>query len=389
MDYKKHTVSLIFLLFFGGNTILQAQNNPDLTAEEKRFLWSNIEPFFTTPEKYKDSYTSAHSPLKFYNGDTVKTEGGWENRRKEILSRWNEMMGGWPALLKNQVLTKIDSIKKENFTQYTVEFNWLPDQTTRGYLLVPDSAKNFPAVITVFYEPETAIGLNNKEKPHRDFALQLTKRGFVTLSLGTTETTQNGTYALYYPNREHATIQPLSTLAYAAANAWYALSVEPSVDSARIGITGHSYGGKWAMFASCLFDKFAAAAWSDPGIVFDETKGSLVNYWEPWYLGYYPPPWENQWRKTGITEDARGLYPKLIRDGYDLQELHALMAPRPFLVSGGLSDRPERWKDLNHSIQVYQLLGYENRVGLTARPHHSPTTYSNEQIYMFFEYFLK
>ena len=74
MDYKKHTVSLIFLLFFGGNTILQAQNNPDLTAEEKRFLWSNIEPFFTTPEEYKDSYTPTHSPLKFYNGDTVKTE---------------------------------------------------------------------------------------------------------------------------------------------------------------------------------------------------------------------------------------------------------------------------------------------------------------------------
>lgn len=27
------------------------------------------------------------------------------------------------------------------------------------------------------------------------------------------------------------------------------------------------------MFASCLYDKFACAAWSDPGIVFDETKG--------------------------------------------------------------------------------------------------------------------
>ena len=59
------------------------------------------------------------------------------------------------------------------------------------------------------------------------------------------------------------------------------------VDPARIGVMGHSYGGKWAMFASCFYEQFAAAAWSDPGIVFDEPRGN-VNYWEPWYLGRDP-----------------------------------------------------------------------------------------------------
>lgn len=39
------------------------------------------------------------------------------------------------------------------------------------------------------------------------------------------------------------------------------------------------------MFASCLYEKFACACWSDPGIVFDENRPN-VNYWEPWYLGY-------------------------------------------------------------------------------------------------------
>ena len=55
----------------------------------------------------------------------------------------------------------------------------------------------------------------------------------------------------------------------------------------RIGVLGHSYGGKWAMFASCLFEKFACGVWSDPGIVFDESRPN-VNYWEPWYLGWEP-----------------------------------------------------------------------------------------------------
>ena len=142
------------------------------------------------------------------------------------------------------------------------------------------------------------------------------------------------------------------------------------------------------MFASCLFEKFACAVWSDPGIVFDESRPN-VNYWEPWYLGYYSPPWNNTWRKTGVVSEAKGLYPKLLAEGYDLHELHALMAPRPFLVSGGSEDTKERWIPLNHTIAVNRLLGFENRVAMTNRAEHSPDSVSNEQIYMFFDYFLK
>jgi len=38
---------------------------------------------------------------------------------------------------------------------------------------------------------------------------------------------------------------------------------------------------------------------------------------------------------------------------------------------------------------VTRLLGRENRVAMTNRPAHSPTEESNEQIYLFFEHFLK
>jgi hypothetical protein len=72
----------------------------------------------------------------------------------------------------------------------------------------------------------------------------------------------------------------------------------------------------------------------------------------------------------------------------DLHELHALMAPRPFLVSGGSEDPPARWLALNHTIAVNRLLGREHRVAMTNRPTHEPTAESNEQIYQFFERFL-
>ena len=65
------------------------------------------------------------------------------------------------------------------------------------------------------------------------------------------------------------------------------------------------------------------------------------------------------------------------------------MAPRPFLVSGGSEDTQERWIALNHAIAVNEFLGYPNRAAMTNRKGHAPTEESNEQIYQFFEHFLR
>lgn len=382
-------VFLYFLFLTFCTNSLKGQSNRVSDSIAQTIIWGKIKTYFSPPEKYKNKYGCYRSPLKFYNGDTVTTPQEWIKRRNEILTQWNKMMGEWPSLLANQKFEILDSVRRDGFTQYEVKFYWTPNQQTKGYLLIPDGEGKRPAVITVYYEPETSIGWGKPDHPNRDFAYQLAKRGFVTLSLGTSKATRAKTYSLYYPDIKNAQVEPLSMLAYAAANAWYVLSKIPQVDSSRIGIMGHSFGGKWAMFASCLFEKFACAVWSDPGIVFDETKGSFVNYWEPWYLGYYPPPWSNAWRKKGIAPDAKGLYPKLVKKGYDLHELHALMAPRPFLVSGGYSDQLERWIPLNWSVAVNKLLGYKDRVAMSSRLTHAPTTNSNEIAYLFFEYFLK
>ncbi len=370
---------LMILAIIGGNLVIVAQEtNTDLSIPE------NVKPYFSPPDEFKNKFGDYRSPLRFYDGHQVKTPDDWKDRREEILKKWNSMMGEWPSLIKNQKVEILETIHRENFTQHHIRFYWTPNEQTLGYLLIPDGKGEKPAVITVYYEPETSIGLG---KGNRDFAYQLAKRGFICLSIGTSEATKAKTYALYYPDIQNAQVEPLSMLAYAAANAWYLLANRPEVDPTKIGIIGHSFGGKWAMFASCLFDKFACAAWSDPGIVFDETRGN-INYWEPWYLGYSPKPW----RERGlITEQnpAIGLYPKLVAEGYDLHELHALMAPRPFLVSGGAEDPPSRWLALNHSLAVNKLLGFDNRVAMTNRDEHSPNPISNEQIYLFFEYFLK
>jgi Prolyl oligopeptidase family len=341
-----------------------------------------LRPLFSPAPLVEESSTYP-SPLRRDNGELVTRAADWPARRAEILEFWHGAMGAWPEIISQPKVEILETTERENFTQHKIEFLWTPTELTEGYLLVPEGPTvPRPAVVTVYYEPETLIGEGSE---NRDFALALARRGFVTLAIGTREASAAKTYSIYWPSLENAKVQPLSMLAYAAANAWQVLAARPEVDAKRIGIVGHSFGGKWAMFASCLYDQFACAAWSDPGIVFDDRDS--VNYWEPWYLGYHAPPWRARGMPT-VVNPIHGLYPELRASGHDLTELHALMAPRPFLVSGGSEDPPSRWAPLRHSIAVNTLLGYENRVAMHNRPEHAPNPQSNEVIYQFFEHFL-
>jgi dienelactone hydrolase len=340
-----------------------------------------LEPFFQPPAEFADQLGSYRSPLLFNDGASVQSAADWPRRRAEILKQWHELMGPWPPVLEKPGIEFLSETNRETFIQRRVRLEIAPDQTGDGWLLKPPGPGPFPAVLVVYYEPETSVGLNPKQAL-RDFGLQLTRRGFVTLSIGTP-----GGNA-WQPEVGSARCQPLSFHAYVAANCWQALANLPEVDRARIGVVGHSYGGKWAMFAAALWDKFACVAVSDPGIVFDETRPN-VNYWEPWYLGFNPDAKRPKPGPPTADNPRTGAYRRMIETGRDLQELHALIAPRPFLVSGGAEDPPSRWIALNHAVAVNRLLGFTNRVALTSRAGHDPTEVSNEQLYAFFECFLQ
>ena len=361
---------------------------------------------FQPPEKYRGDLGAFRSPLRFADGTVAKSPEDWARRRAEILTTWHKVMGPWPALIEKPRVEVVQTTKRDNITQQQLRLNVaLGEEAVDGFLLIPEGKGPFPAVVVVYYEAQTGVGLGAKL---RDYAWHLAQRGFVTLSIGKPNAgvdltdagkVKGGPYV--GPLGKPVQVQPLSALAYAAANAHTYLAQRPDVLPERIGIVGHSFGGKWALFGSCLHDKYACAVWSDPGIVFDErdrrkeNPGGSVNYWDVWYLGF----------ERGAVADAKtiggfrklpsegqertGAYKLLLDGGHDLTELHALMAPRPFLVSGGTADMPERWPALNHAIAVNKLLGCENRVGMANRDTHGPTEAANEQVYQFFTWWLK
>jgi dienelactone hydrolase len=360
-------------------------------ASTRDALWQRLEKYFQPPAEFAGQLGSYRSPLQRAEGTAVKTPEDWTRRRAEILDTWHRRLGAWPPLVERPTVQVLEVVPGEGYVQHHVHVQVSPEgHLADGYLLIPPGPGPFPAVLVPFYEPLTSIGQGKKGQGTHDYGLQLVRRGFVTLSIGTSGSVEKiglDTRQLLVEAGIQQRRQPLSLLAYVAANCHTALAQMPQVDPNRIGIIGLSYGGKWSMFASCLYDKFACAVWSDPGIVFNERNGN-VNYWEPWYLGYDP----NVQRKPGIpsADNPRtGLYKELVDAGDDLIDLHALMAPRPVLVSGGTEDPPRNWIALNHLIAVNELLGQRNRVALTARPTHVPTPEALELELAFLEYWLK
>jgi dienelactone hydrolase len=389
MFSRESCVRLLGLAFIVGFVIAIPAQQP----ASSEALWKKLEPFAKPPEQFAGKFGNYRSPLKFADGSMVKTPADWVKRRDEISKTWRKRLGAWPPLVERPVVKKSAKVERDGYTEYKVQVQASPNgQWVDGYLLIPNGKGPFPAVVVPFYEPLTSIGQGDKGRGvgTHDYGLQLVKRGFVTLSIGTPGSLDKlggDTREALIKVGEELRRQPLTMLAYVAANCLTALAQMAEVDPARIGIIGLSYGGKWSMFASCLDERFACAVWSDPGIVFNE-KDSNVNYWEPWYLGYDP----KAKRKAGVPSEKNprtGLYKELVEAGEDLVDLHALMAPRPVMVSGGVQDPPKNWQALNHLVAVNNLLGYKNRAFLTARKTHVPTPEALELELAFLEYFLK
>jgi hypothetical protein len=146
-----------------------------------------LAPHFQPPSEFSGDFGTFRSPLLFEDGSPVKTAADWPRRRAEIRDKWLKLLGGTFELLPSPQLTFFENEHRENFTQHRVHVDVAAGgRKVEGFLLVPDGEGPFPAVFIPFYEPQSSIGLGKPDTLGAiDFGLQLTRRGFVTLSIGT------------------------------------------------------------------------------------------------------------------------------------------------------------------------------------------------------------
>ena len=141
-----------------------------------------------------------------------------------------------------------------------------------------------------------------------------------------------------------------------------ALENDPRVDTDRIGIAGHSMGGKMAMYAGCLDSRVKVIMTSDLGIKWEQS-----NWGDCWYFGEKLDEMKAQ--------------------GLDHTSLLASAAPKPFCLLAGHYDNDES-RQLLASVPGYEdcpgnLLFINHATG------HRPPQYAIDAGCGFLDYWLK
>ena len=193
-------------------------------------------------------------------------------------------------------------VRKWTFPDFTVEFYRQangPGTEQRVFLVLPkDHSAKCPAVAVPFYYPEAMLGFDpetGEELPRFKgvtMLADLARRGFVT-----------ATADAYHLTYRTGAKEPRDDFgrwkkaAEALSRDWPGwtgigkltadtrlmidlLAADSRVDATRIGIIGHSLGGKMAFYAGCLDPRVKVIVTSDWGIDWDRT-----NWKDPWYWG--------------------------------------------------------------------------------------------------------
>jgi len=251
-------------------------------------------------------------------------------------------------------------------------------QTAEGYLLIPDGKGPFPAVLVPYYEPETSVGLSTNK--FRDFAFQLTKRSFVTLSIGSPGGDARK------PETGQVLCQPLSFLACIAANVatrWRRYETWTPNVSVSLDIPTAASG-------PCSPLVFTTSSRAVSGLIRGLSSTRRV---QRELLGTVVSRQRSHPQTKARRAHAGGPSHRRVQGvgrGWSRPARIARVdGAAAFLVSGGSEDTFERWRALNHVVAVNRLLGQTNRVAMTSRSGHTPTPESNEQLCLFFEHFLK
>ena len=243
---------------------------------------------------------------------------GFRKTLVRLLGRTPARSALQPKLLERVALTGCTREK----VSYAVE----RDQRVSAYIFVPAGEGPHPAVLCIHqHNREYHLGKSEPAglsgNPEQFYALELAKRGYVTLAPD----------ALGFEERQHASLRGVdgermegtrrlvegsclqAKMLWDLTRALDYLLTRREVDARRIGCLGHSLGGQETLFLSAT-DRRIAVAVSSCG--FSSYRSTF---------------------DAAILHNFALYVPGILRYG-DLDRVLGLVAPRPFLVMAGSND---------------------------------------------------
>ncbi len=270
-------------------------------------------------------------------------------RLPAIRREWTALLGLPPHPPRTPIIRLLRQYREPTWNGQLLDLG-----DTRILIMEPvrKPAGRLPVVIVPYYDVDSPAGENlgghRSGGGVRAFAKLAVQRGYLAVAMrwygeGIGESYDEAVLNLA---RQHPGITGMAKVIEDTRRLLDYLGTRPDVDRQRIGIIGHSLGGKMALYAAAFEPRLAAVVSSEPGIGLN-----LSNYEAFWYWGKQRPKDRDQ------------------------HELLALIAPRPFLlIAGESSDGDKSWPFLKAAQPSYanpQHLGMFNH-----RQGHTPTAQS-------------
>ncbi|MDA0746488.1 MAG: dienelactone hydrolase family protein [bacterium] len=280
----------------------------------------------------------------------------WDAERLALKQRWNTVLGTPSFDIFDMRSEAVQTFEQPGYTGTVFKQPTGPETRQTLLLMEPTErrASPSPGMVIPFYEPDRMAGISLEtlepitEAPNIQFARHLVQQGYVVVCSQAfpyntvPEPEDNKGFAWWQAGAEKLLSDNpdwtgMGKLAWDASRAVDLLLDQHDIDHDRIGIMGHSLGGKIALYTGALDERLQATICSDPGIGF-----AFTNWDAPWYLGE-----------------------QIDRPDFALAHHHllALHAPRPFFLFGGEADRPATWQYILEAQKVYDLYGCKEAIG--------------------------
>ncbi len=239
---------------------------------------------------------------------------------------------GVNALPTSPSVHLVSEARCDGFTRQRVDLVGQDGQSIPAFLAVPDGEGPFPAVV-VFHQHAGQRHFGKSEvfglvgDPHQGFAPPLVRAGFVVLApdslafedrrpnaLGTDP--HDGDWEQHYNAMAFPLVLGDTLMRQVLTDALTcvsALAGHRSVDPARVGALGHSYGGNTVMFLAAI----------DPRVAFACSSGAVCSY-------------RNKLAKGTAIEMAE-VIPGFAAH-FDAENLLEAMVPRHFLIVSSSDD---------------------------------------------------
>ncbi|HLA40901.1 MAG TPA: SUMF1/EgtB/PvdO family nonheme iron enzyme [Candidatus Glassbacteria bacterium] len=322
------------------------------------------EPYNRAPAGYENTL----GPLTDLLASGEPTVATWEKKRAQIRGKWLELLGTIPGNPPAPAVREAESVEDPLFSGKLLYLQTESDSWEKVFLMLPRRplVKPSPTIIVPYYDVDTPAGTELGGRSYmppsvRSFAYVAVQQGWIAVAVRWYGESYAEGYgeAVYTLKERHPGLSGLGKWVWDSQRLLDWLETLPEVDQDRIGIIGHSLGGKMSLYAAAFDTRIDVAVSSELGLGIDDS-----NYEDYWYFDQ---------RITG-------------HGATDHHELLGLIAPRPFLLIGGDEyDKERSWYFINAGRKIYGLYGDPMQIGYFN--HHTGHTPSPESVSLALKWF--